>query len=691
MQFIDWLLIVLPILVVVCIGFNAQRYMKSVTDFLSGRRLAGRYLLAVAGGEMQAGAVVFVATFEQISKSGFTLTWWRWLPFPIILILTITGFVGYRYRETRVLTLAQFFEVRYSKAFRLFTGAIGFLAGVANFGIIPAVGARVFVYFLHLPETVQLFSLHIPTYILLMAVFLSITVLMTVTGGIITVMVTDCVEGICSQVFYLIIIAVLLFTFRWSDISSTLTATTPGHSLLNPFDSMGLKDFNLGYVLIGLMTSIYGWGAWQNASGYRCASLGPHEGRMGGLLGNLRELGKLSVVTLLAVCGMTWLQHPHYASQSAVALTNIQSIANPQVQEQMRIPVALSYLLPTGVKGIFCVIMLMGIFGGDSTHLHSWSSIFVQDVLVPLRKKPFTPAGHIRALRLSIIGVALFVFIFGSLYRQTEYIFMWWSVTQAIYIGGAGAAIIGGLYWKKGTTTGAWAAMITGSVLSVGGIIARQVLGDSFPYNGAVISFGAMSIAVIVYAVVSLLTCRENFNLERMLHRGEYAVVNTLLSEQPVPPPPKDGRLSWGRIIGFDESFTLGDKWIAGGLFGWSMFWVVVLIVGSIWNVASPWPASVWSTFWQISGIGIPVLVTIVIGIWFTWGGIRDIRALFHRLATTKINHLDDGTVVDHLNLDEEVLVEQGAIPAGQKKSAQSDSNSKSNVADENCFSTETP
>jgi len=40
------------------------------------------------------------------------------------------------------MTLAQFFEVRYSKAFRLFTGGLAFLAGIANFGIIPAVGAR---------------------------------------------------------------------------------------------------------------------------------------------------------------------------------------------------------------------------------------------------------------------------------------------------------------------------------------------------------------------------------------------------------------------------------------------------------------------------------------------------------------------------------------------------------------------
>lgn len=45
---IDWLLLLLPLLLVIGVALYTQRYMKSVADFLSGRRLAGRYLLAVA-------------------------------------------------------------------------------------------------------------------------------------------------------------------------------------------------------------------------------------------------------------------------------------------------------------------------------------------------------------------------------------------------------------------------------------------------------------------------------------------------------------------------------------------------------------------------------------------------------------------------------------------------------------------
>ena len=66
MQIIDWILLIVPLLVVFAIGIYARHYMKSVADFISGGRLAGRYLLAVARGEMSAGAVVFAASFEVI-------------------------------------------------------------------------------------------------------------------------------------------------------------------------------------------------------------------------------------------------------------------------------------------------------------------------------------------------------------------------------------------------------------------------------------------------------------------------------------------------------------------------------------------------------------------------------------------------------------------------------------------------
>ncbi|MDQ8194048.1 hypothetical protein QEH59_06410 [Coraliomargarita sp. SDUM461004] len=655
MHLIDWILVAAVLILVFSIGALTQRYMRSVADFMSGGRVAGRYLLAVSKGEMMAGAVVFAALFEIVARAGFTWTWWSWINIPVSLFVAVTGFVIYRYRETRAMTLAQFFEIRYSKKFRVFTGILGFCAGIVNFGIIPVIGARFITSFVGLPPVVELFGLEIGTHLLVMAVLLSTTLFLTLVGGQITVMVTDCIEGILSQMLYLIIIFALLWMFDWSQIMEAIGDRPPGESMINPFDSLKVQDFNLWYVLMAAFVSVYGTMAWQNQSAYNSSGLTPHENRMGNILGRWREFGKQALVFLLTMCALTFLMHPDFASEALQVQNELSMIPGEKAQDQMRIPMAVSHMLPIGIKGAFCAVLIMGIFGGDSTHLHSWGSLFVQDVLVPLRKKPFSPKDHIKTLRRSILGVAVFVFIFGACFPQTEFIAMWWAITMAIYVGGAGAVIIGGLYWKKGTTEGAWAALLTGSGLAVGGIIARLFLKDAFPLNGMQVSFFSSLIAVALYIIVSLLTCKEDFNMERMLHRGKYekileATGDTTLQHQEFA---KKGILA--RILNFNEHFTKGDKWITTGLFAWSMMWFTIFIIGSLWNLIAPWPNEVWKTFWHITGIGIPVFMSFVTAIWFTWGGTRDIIALFRRLKVENVNDLDNGTVVGHQNLDEAI------------------------------------
>jgi SSS family solute:Na+ symporter len=52
-----------------------------------------------------------------------------------------------------VLTLAQFFELRYSRNFRVFSGILGWLSGIVNYGIFPAVSVRFFIYYCGIPES----------------------------------------------------------------------------------------------------------------------------------------------------------------------------------------------------------------------------------------------------------------------------------------------------------------------------------------------------------------------------------------------------------------------------------------------------------------------------------------------------------------------------------------------------------
>lgn len=136
----------------------------------------------------------------------------------------------------------------------------------------------------------------------------------------------------------------------------------------------------------------------------------------------------------------------------------------------------------------------------------------------------------------------------------------------------------------------------------MGGILARQIWGDGFPLNGAQISFFGSISAVLVYAGVSLLTCKQDYNMDALLHRGAYAI-----EEEKKLETKSAKKVKWGRLIGLDENFSFVDKLLAGGLFAWSMLWLLVLVVGTTWNLIVPWPISVWSSFWRFTAIGLPV------------------------------------------------------------------------------------
>ncbi len=659
MSWIDWMIVDIPLAVVAVIAFRTQKHVNGVAEFMAGGRLGGRYLVCCAKGETSMAVVSMVAMFELLYEAGFTIAWWQKMTVPLGLFIALTGYVYYRYRETRAMTLAQFFEIRYSKSFRLFAGFLGFLSGVLNYGIFPAVSARFFVYFCGLPQELHLPGFPIQTFIVIMAIYLTLALTLTLTGGQLTVMIADCVEGMLALVMFLIIIIALLVMFDWQHIQEAMSNTPPGKSMLNPFDIGNAKDFNIWYVLIGMISSIYGVMAWQGGHAFNSCARNAHEAKMGAIIGTWRGVTKGVMISLLAICAVTYLKHPDFAANAAKVQEILNQISNPQIQTQMRMPVAINFMLPVAIKGMLCSIMLFGLLAGDSSYLHSWGSIFIQDIVLPLRQKPLTPKMHINLLRAAIVGVALFGFFFSIFFLQTDYILMFFALTGAIFLAGAGSVIAGGLYWKKGTTAGAWAAMISGSSLAVAGIILQQCWRtiqpgllqffpnaqwlannhDKFPVNGQIMFFWAIVAAILLYVIVSLLTWKEDFNMEKMLHRGKYAVADDQVKTEFAK------RWRWSSIIGIDKQFTRGDKIISVSVFSWTMFWWVIFIVVTIWNIFSPWPVSWWAVYWHYYAIIIPFIIAIITTVWFLWGGIHDLRQLYRDLKVYKSEAGDDGTV----------------------------------------------
>ena len=687
MHWFDWLIALVPVIIVSALGWRTHRHMKSVADFVVGGRAAGRYLLTTS--EMMAGMALIsmLAGFEVNFSSGFVYMGpWNVLLRPLHLLIALTGFLIYRYRETRVLTMSQLFEIRYSRRFRIFTGILSAVAGILNYGIYPAVGGRFFVYFCGLPESVSIAGLSIPTFALVMLATLGIATILVFYGGQLTILTVDGVQAIFGYLICALIIGFLFSKISFSQMRDVLAHQPPGESFVNPWDVGKLRDFNLWFWLIGVLGGIYCMMAWRNTQGFNAAAANPLEAKMGRILGTFRATIIGVLMTIIVMAALVFLRHPDFTEGAAAVQTQLAQIDNPAIRTQLTVPLALSSMLPPGFLGAFCALMLFLMISTDVSCLHSWGSVIVQDVIMPLRKKRLDPKRHIRLLRISIAGVALFAFLFSLLFRQTTYIMMFFAITTSIYMAGAGSVIICGLYWKRGTTAAAWTAMLSGAGISIFGFVLdglwqpylypwlanhhSHVLesfqgviewlnahvpylnltfsSEQFPVNGQWFWAIAMCTAILSYMIVSLLTCRMPFNLERMLHRGKYSVDD---AGRPLPKADTP-KFAWKSLVGIDSDMSKGDKRLTIAVFSYTMFlWGVGMIV-LIWNIVPSWrwPKDWWVDWFFINDFGLYLAVGLIAMVWFSWGVVRDLKRLFKRIDSQEQNVDDDGRVVGHAN-----------------------------------------
>ena len=219
--FIDWLIIAVVLLGMIYSVSFTKGLMKSVTDFLSAGRTAGRYLISVSQGAAGLGAISIVSFLEVGYITGFSFQWWGLSQGIIILAITASGWVIYRFRQTRSLTLAQFFEKRYSRKFRIFAGIVAFVCGIINFGIFPAVGAQFFISYCGFPDS----FIGIPTFPLVMIILISIALYFVYTGGQIAVIIADFFQGVFLIIVLFVITIFLYKNVGWDQVTNSLKDT----------------------------------------------------------------------------------------------------------------------------------------------------------------------------------------------------------------------------------------------------------------------------------------------------------------------------------------------------------------------------------------------------------------------------------------------------------------------------------
>jgi len=636
LNWIDWGIVLALFILMIGMVFLSKSLLKSVTDFLATGRTGGRYIISMFHGTAALGAITVVGALEQNYAAGFNSRWWEMMTTIILVGMSVTGWVVYRYRQTRAMTMAQFFEMRYSRGFRIFAGFMAFGSGIVNMIIFPSVTARFFIYFCGIPEIGQI-GPYSGTFILIAGLMVAIPLFFTLTGGHIAVMFTDFIQGVFVNFVFVGIVILLVLQVDWGQIGQAVNQAPENASLVNPFKATEVQDFNIWFFFIGMFGLIYTKLAWQGNSSVSVAAKSAHEAKMADVLTNWRLIPQWGLfLVVVPIIAYTVLHHVDFGTVAAAVNGSMADVGSEILRSQLRVPMVLNQLLPIGVKGAFVAIMLAASITSHNIYIHSFGSIFIQDCVLPLRNKPFEPKQHMKYLRYSILGVGVTIFILSVLFQQSEKVFLFMAVSASIFVGGSGAAIIGGLYWKRGTKAAAWSAMISGALISGFGIIINSVV-DDFPINGQWIWLIAMVTAGSVFILVSIFGPRKIHNMDKLLHRGKYRVEGEAGTVEDKP-------LRGWKVLGPTKEFTKGDKIIYIATYGWAAAWTVVFIIGTIYNLTTDVSNDAWINFWKIY-TWIYLVTAIFVTIWFTMGGIKDLKSMIIALRTNIRDHSDSGFV----------------------------------------------
>lgn len=346
---------------------------------------------------------------------------------------------------------------------------------------------------------------------------------------------------------------------------------------------------------------------------------------------------------------------------------------------QMMMPVTMGKILPMGLLGLFCLLMVMLLISTDDSRIFNAAGCLVQDIILPFYKGHVSPEKHLLILRLTSVGVAVFFFIVAVFFAQMDYIIMFTTIMCALWLGGAGPIMVGGLYTRFGNLTGAWCAIIFGSGTSLLGLIFQRNWAKTiypwlesmnwveplnkflvavsnpfnpwivwkmdavkFPINSYEVFFISMVLSCSMYVIGSYLTYKP-YDLDKLLHRGKYSDEETPVAE------PWTFKTIWSKLIGITPEYTRSDRFFAWALFGYSMVYnfVLAFVVIVIWNLIKPWPKEWWSYYFYITTLVIPGIVGVISTFWFMIGGTIDMRRLFKDLAKRVDNPLDNGQIIE--------------------------------------------
>lgn len=481
---LDLVIIVVYLVGICVVGILSARKLKLTSDnyFLAGRGLKWGMI----------GASLFASNISTIhlvglAASGYNegLVWgnFEWMATFTLILLGLV-FAPFYFRS-RIATLPEFLERRYSPASRSFLAFMAIIGALfIHIGMSLYAGAAVFE---------QFFGINVYASILIISV---VTSIYTILGGLKAVVVTETIQTVILLLGAVTITLFALFALPDHGIHSVAelkAALKPNQlSMIHTDNSAGLAWYSvlLGYPILGL---------W-----YWCSDQTIVQRVLGAKTERDAQLGPL-FAGLLKILPVFFLVFP-----GVIAYVLFRDQIGTSSNQTL--PVLINQLVPTGIKGLISAGLLAALMSTIAAALNSSATLVAVDIVK--RVKPdTTDEKQVRIGRISAVVVMLLAMIWSTQGGRYSSIFEAINAIAAHLAPPISTVFLLGVFWRRGTKEAALTTLIFG--FSLGAIAFAidlpligdtKIVTDSWGIPFMMQAWWSFCLCAVMFVIVSLFT-----------------------------------------------------------------------------------------------------------------------------------------------------------------------------------------
>ncbi|MEJ7618161.1 MAG: sodium:solute symporter family protein, partial [Pyrinomonadaceae bacterium] len=471
------------------IGLIGKRYVGNVAHYLVAGRELGLYVGIATLAATEIGTITFMYNGELGYKYGFAAFAAALISGLVMIFVGRTGFVISRFRELKLMTVPEYFEVKYSRGLRIVTGMLVALGGILNMGVFLKIEGQ----FLTIVSGID--ARHLVT---VMTLILLLELAYTVLGGMVAVVITDFVQYVLLSIATILVSIYAVYYAGWGNIVNKVT-TVMGDS---GFDPINNPQFGLIFLIWQVLLWLSVHTCWQTTAMRMFSTKSPETSKRVMTWTGFIFLGRGMLPMLWGIAALTLYGTGALENGVPRPVVNGQTLAPIDAM-----PAMLANILGPGIRGIVVAGMLAATMSVNSSYLLGWSAVISQDVILPIRralgKGPLSSSRQILVNRLANLFVSLFLMFWGLYYTPPGAVYLYLNITGTIFLAGAFVCVVGGLYWRRANTFGGYLAMLMGAA---GAIIPFFFLGWSENVTG----FAAFGLAACGLVIGSLLWRTSN-------------------------------------------------------------------------------------------------------------------------------------------------------------------------------------